>query len=488
MKPITELTFRSGYASLPDDFHSRPTPAEFPDPYLIHVNEDAARLIGLDAGTAESEAFLQVFSGQAIVDGMDPVAMLYAGHQFGHYVQQLGDGRAMMLGEVEHEGVSWELQLKGAGPTAFSRDGDGRAVLRSTIREYLCSEAMHGLGIPTTRALAMLGSDMEVYRERIESAAILVRMAPSHVRFGNFEVFYHRRQFKQLKTLADYVIAHDFPHLKDQPDAILRMFEEVLERSAKLVAQWQSVGFEHGVMNTDNMSILGLTLDYGPFGFMEAFDPDWVCNHSDHQGRYAYSNQPRVMHWNLACFAQTLLPLVDEQGGKEALQAIFDTFETRYFTHYDALMAAKLGLETVDDESRELVNGLLLMMAEVQADFTNTFRELGVEDVSQSRWLQETFADAAKFGGWMLHYTAKLEEEPASAKDRAARMNRVNPAYVLRNYLAQQAIEKAEKKDFSEIDRLMAALRDPFEKKQGFEDLSAPAPDWAKNLAVSCSS
>ncbi|MGV6859882.1 MAG: protein adenylyltransferase SelO [bacterium] len=488
MKPVSEINFRSGYSSLPGEFYSRPSPEEFPDPYLIHANPAGAELIGLDMATAGSGEFLSVFSGQSLVAGMDPIAMLYAGHQFGRYVPQLGDGRVMTLGEIEHQGQHWEVQLKGAGPTDFSRDGDGRAVLRSTIREYLCSEAMHGLGIPTTRVLAMLGSDMEVYRERIETAAILVRLAPSHVRFGSFEVFYHRRQYKQLKILADYVIRHDFPHLLGAPDAHLKLFTEVLDRSAKLVAQWQSVGFEHGVMNTDNMSVLGLTLDYGPYGFMEGFDPDWVCNHSDYHGRYAYAAQPKMMHWNLACFAETLLPLLDEQGGKEALQAAFNEFEPRYNAHYDELMAAKLGLRKVDDDSRELVADLLSLMAEAEADFTNTFRALSVENPATSAWLGEAFERCATFPAWLQRYQGKLLEEGEDARAQVDKMTHTNPAYILRNYLAQQAIEKAEKGDYSEINDLMRVLAEPYQEKPEFERFSQPAPDWATSLAISCSS
>lgn len=281
---ISQLNFEQPYVGLPESFWSRPAVAPFPDPYLVDSSLASAELLGLNSKDQPDAEFLNVMTGQAAFPGMDPVATVYAGHQFGQFVSQLGDGRAQLLGRTNYQGQHWELQLKGTGPTRYSRDGDGRAVLRSTIREYLCSEAMVGLGIPTTRALAIIGSDIEVYRERIESAAILVRMAPSHLRFGHFEFFTHQGRFDDLKLLADFCIEHEFPQYKNDADSYLKMFEDVLERTASLAAQWQSVGFQHGVMNSDNMSILGLTIDYGPFGFMEGFDPNSICNHSDHHG------------------------------------------------------------------------------------------------------------------------------------------------------------------------------------------------------------
>ncbi len=301
MKTLDQLRFDNTYARLPGAFHARVQPTPLQDVHLVSVSERAAALLELDPHSIRVNGAVACLSGSAEWPGTEPVAMCYAGHQFGHYVPQLGDGRAMILGEVVNDaGERWELQLKGAGLTPFSRDGDGRAVLRSTIREYLCSEAMHGLGIPTTRALCMFNSAEEVYRERIESGALLVRMAPSHVRFGSFEVFFYRQQYAALKDLADYVIDHDYPQLREQPQPYLALLTEVVERTARLMAQWQLVGFAHGVMNTDNMSILGLTLDYGPFGFLDAYDPGFICNHSDYRGRYAFDQQPSIGLWN-AC-------------------------------------------------------------------------------------------------------------------------------------------------------------------------------------------
>jgi uncharacterized protein YdiU (UPF0061 family) len=296
MHSLDSLPLTNSFATLPDAFHSRikPTPLRQPA-RLIHFNQAAAQLLDLDSSVANDPAFTNIFSGNQALPGADPVAMRYAGHQFGHYVHQLGDGRAIILAETTNSnGDKWEIQLKGAGQTPYSRDGDGRSVLRSTVREYLCSEAMHGLGISTTRALCITGTDDEIYREKIETAAVLTRLAPSHVRFGSFEIFFYNDLHDELKQLADYVIQHHYPELLEENNSYLALLQAVIDRTAKLLAQWQAVGFTHGVMNSDNMSILGLTIDYGPFGFMEAWQPGFICNHSDHQGRYAFDKQPEV--------------------------------------------------------------------------------------------------------------------------------------------------------------------------------------------------
>ncbi|NNG14770.1 MAG: YdiU family protein, partial [Gammaproteobacteria bacterium] len=319
---LHSLPLSNSFAELGETFFSPVLPTPFEQPArLIHFNADAAELLDLDHKVQHEQDFANIFTGKQRLNGDAPLAMLYAGHQFGHYVPQLGDGRAVMLGETTNQrGEKWELQLKGSGQTPYSRAGDGRAVLRSTIREYLCSEAMHGLGIPTTRALCITGSDDEVYREQIETGAMLTRLAPSHVRFGSFEVFYYRDQHEPIRTLADYVIEHHYPELTERDDKYLALLKTVISRTARLLAQWQAVGFAHGVMNTDNMSILGLTLDYGPYGFVEAYDPDYVCNHSDHEGRYAFKNQPQIGLFNVSCLAQALLPLIDVDDAKAALE------------------------------------------------------------------------------------------------------------------------------------------------------------------------
>ncbi|MCG6934159.1 MAG: YdiU family protein [Gallionella sp.] len=489
MNRLEQLNFDNTFASLPDSFHSRLSPTPLPDPYLVSFNTNAAQLIDLDSAEAARPDFAEHFTGNRLLPGAEPLSMLYAGHQFGHFVPQLGDGRAILLGEVRNRsGELWDVQLKGAGVTPYSRDGDGRAVLRSSIREYLCSEAMHGLGIPTSRALCITGSDEEVYRERIETAAVLTRLAPSHVRFGSFEVFFSRGQHDQIATLADYVIARHFPHLAGDNDKYQLFLNEVTQRTAKLMAQWQAVGFSHGVMNTDNMSILGLTFDYGPFGFMEGYDPGYICNHSDPRGRYAYDQQPQIGLWNLACLAQALSPLIEKQQAHEVL----DGYAPAYHRHYAELMGAKLGLEKILDEDIQLIGSLLQIMHDSRTDYTNLFRGLGNFDSAPdaaNETLRDQFIDRAAFDAWSSAYRVRLKQESCNDRERKARMDAVNPKYILRNYLAQNAIERAEKqRDFSEIDRLLALLARPFDEQTEMESYAAAPPDWARQIEVSCSS
>ncbi|MDH5428247.1 MAG: YdiU family protein, partial [Nitrospirota bacterium] len=341
MNTLENLRFHNTYAKLPDVFWERVKPTPFPNPFVVSVNPAAAELLNLDPGEFSRPDFAEFFCGSKLLPGSDPIAMLYSGHQFGHYVPQLGDGRAIMLGEVKNtNGEPWELQLKGAGLTRFSRDGDGRAVLRSTIREYLCGEAMHALGIPTTRSLCIVAGEEIVWREKPEPGAMLLRMAPSHVRFGSFEVFHYRRQYEYLKLLADYVIDQHYPHVREAENPYARLLHEVAMRTGHLVAQWQAVGWAHGVLNTDNMSILGLTMDYGPYGFMERYDPTFICNHSDHQGRYSFQHQPDIGYWNIRALGQTLSQLIDEDALKMAPQL----YEQAMLEKYAELMRGKLGL------------------------------------------------------------------------------------------------------------------------------------------------
>jgi serine/tyrosine/threonine adenylyltransferase len=489
LRKLEELSFDNSYRRLPEAFYAKQSPIPFSDPpYLVSFNPAAAELIDLDPDEAKRPEFAGVFAGSLLVPGMEPLAMLYSGHQFGVYVPQLGDGRAILLGEVRNErGERWDLQLKGAGLTPFSRDGDGRAVLRSTIREYLCSEAMHGLGIPTTRALCIVGSDHKVYREQVETGAIVLRMAPSHVRFGTFEIFYYRKQHEQLTMLADYVISNHYPHLVELTDKYAHFFDEVVERTAKLIAQWHAVGWAHGVMNTDNMSILGITLDYGPFGFIDDYDPGFICNHSDHNGRYAFDQQPFIGLWNLSCLAQALLPIVS----KEELKAALDRYTAIHQAQYLELMRRKLGLDGAQADDESLVNDLLALMAESHVDYTNLFRALGEfrsTHGEQNQGLRDYFVNRDVFDNWTARYRARLCEQGETDEERRDRMNKVNPKYVLRNYLAQTAIEKAQQKDYSEIDRLLTLLQNPYSDQPGMDAYAAPPPNWGKHLAVSCSS
>lgn len=485
MLKLTQLNFVNRYTDLPPLFYSHVPPTPLPAPYLVSFNADAARLIGLAVSEAHRADFAEHFSGNRLPPRAQPLAMLYAGHQFGQYVSQLGDGRAIMLGELRSQfGELWEIQLKGAGVTPYSRRGDGRAVLRSSIREYLCSEAMFNLGIPSSRALCIVGSDAAVYRETVETAAVLTRLAPSHIRFGSFEVFFYRGEYQHVATLADFVIAHHYPEFADAADKYRLFLQAVTHRTAQLMAHWQAVGFCHGVMNTDNMSILGLTLDYGPFGFMENYHPAYICNHSDTQGRYAYDQQPQIGLWNLSALAHALSKLVDAAARDEILEG----YAAVYYQHYVNLMGAKLGLTQPSLEDFPLINAWLDLLQHSQLDYTNTCRNLGNFDTSNHQDLREKFTDPAAFDTWAAQYRARLQRENCAESERITRMKAVNPKYILRNYLAQQAIEQAEQGDFSEIDKLLAILRKPFDEQPEMQRYAAPAPPSARHIAVSCSS
>lgn len=489
MKKLEELSFDNTYAQLPDVFWERVKPTPFPNPYVVSVNPSAADLLNLDHQEFNRSDFAEYFCGAKLLPGSEPIAMLYSGHQFGHYVPQLGDGRAIMLGEVRNEqGESWELQLKGAGLTRFSRDGDGRAVLRSTIREYLCGEAMHGLGIPTTRSLSIVAGEEIVWREMPEPGAMLLRMAPSHVRFGSFEVFFYRRQYEYLKQLADYVIDHHYSHVRETENPYARLLHEVAMRTGHLVAQWQAVGWAHGVLNTDNMSILGLTMDYGPYGFMERYDPTFICNHSDHQGRYSFQHQPDIGYWNIRALGQALSQLVDEDALKIAPQL----YEQAMLEKYAELMRGKLGLEEIHAGDDKLVNDLLNLMDSSRTDYTTFFRALGnfqLEERPNNSALRDFFLHREAFDDWTARYRERLLAEKSQDAKRKVRMDLMNPKYVLRNHLAERAIQQATReKDYSEIDRLLELLSHPFTEQPEMEAYALPAPDDSPPIIVSCSS
>jgi uncharacterized protein YdiU (UPF0061 family) len=472
---------------LPPAFYTRLMPTPLPSPYLVSVSAPAAELIGLTPD--DVAASLDILIGNAVPERGQPLAAVYSGHQFGVWAGQLGDGRAMLFGDVATATGPMELQWKGAGLTPYSRMGDGRAVLRSSIREFLCSEAMHALGIPTSRALAVAGSDQGVMRETVETSAVVVRMAPSFVRFGSFEHWYYGKKNDELKILADYVIDRYYPSVRSADNPYAALLEEVTRRTAHMIAHWQAVGFMHGVMNTDNMSILGLTLDYGPYGFMEAFDANHICNHTDQQGRYSYANQPQVGHWNCYALAQALLPLI---GEVEETQAALDVYQPEFAAKVDELLHAKLGLSVLDahfDEDRALLDHLFGILQGV--DFTLFFRRLsGVRaaDSSGDEALRDLFIERAAFDAWAERYRARLRAEASDDTARALAMNQTNPKYVLRNYLAQVAIEKAQNKDFSEVERLLAVLQRPYDEQPEHEQYAALPPDWASHLEVSCSS
>lgn len=492
----------SSFARLGCAFHTRLPAAPLPAPYLVGFSVDAAELVGLDPAIAREPDFDAFFCGNTTPEWPRealPYASVYSGHQFGVWAGQLGDGRALSLGELEHAGQRYELQLKGSGRTPYSRMGDGRAVLRSSIREFLCSEAMHHLGIPTTRALCVIGSDQPVRREEIETAAVVTRVAPSFVRFGHFEHFFANDRTDELRALADHVIERFYAHCREADDPYLALLDEVVGRTAELVAQWQAVGFCHGVMNTDNMSILGVTIDYGPFGFLDAFDANHICNHSDTQGRYAYRMQPQIAYWNCFCLAQALLPLIGSRydeatRGERAIadaQGVLEHFKTRFGPALERRLRDKLGLTHAEPGDDALVDRLLELMHQSRADFTLTFRRLALlskHDASGDTAMRDMFIDRDAFDGWAAQYRARLANEALDDAARREAMNRVNPKFVLRNHLAETAILRAKEKDFSEVERLAAVLRRPFDEQPEYEQYAALPPEWASSLEVSCSS
>lgn len=458
-------------------------PRPLPEPHWVARSARLAREMGLERWLDGGEA-LQVMAGNRVPEGWRPFASVYSGHQFGVWAGQLGDGRALLLGEVDTPDGALEVQLKGSGLTPYSRMGDGRAVLRSSIREFLCSEAMHALGIPTTRALAVVASPQPVRRETIESAAVVTRVAPSFLRFGHFEHFAHTAQDPAaLRRLFDAAVARYFPTLEPRTPAAL--LEEVARRTARLIAQWQLVGFCHGVMNTDNMSLLGLTIDYGPFGFLDAFDPNHVCNHSDDQGRYAYARQPGVGFWNLHALAQALLPLVDgpPEAASEPLLAALEPYKAEFAQAMVAGMRAKLGLTAARDDDPALADDLLRLMAEDRTDYTIAWRRLANIDSARDVFLQRD-----KFDAWAGRYRARLAWESSIDAERATRMNRINPKFVLRNHLAQTAIEAAQQGRLGETERLLKVLEHPFDEQPEHEADAGYPPEWASQLEVSCSS
>lgn len=481
--------WRNSFAALGPAYSTSLTPTPLASPYWVATSRSVAKELGLPSGWQDAPIALQALTGNTLLPDSQPLASVYSGHQFGQWAGQLGDGRAILLGEVEvPDGTTRELQLKGAGLTPYSRMGDGRAVLRSSIREFLCSEAMHALGIPTTRALTVTGSDAPVRREEVETAAVVTRVAPSFVRFGHFEHFSYNGQTDLLKTLADYVIDRHYPACRAGErfagNAYAALLEAVSERTARLLAQWQAVGFCHGVMNTDNMSILGLTIDYGPFQFLDAFDPAHICNHSDTQGRYAFNRQPNIAYWNLFCLGQALLPLIGEQ--EQALAAL-ESYKTVFPQALLQRMSAKLGWTTALQGDRDLIDSLLKLLAAERADYTIFWRGLSNcvlrGDIEP---LRDTMRDRAAFDGWWQAFQARPAD--GSAKDVGERMLAANPKFVLRNHLGEQAIRKAKLKDFSEVRVLLQLLESPFDEHPGYEAHAALPPDWAAGIEISCSS
>jgi serine/tyrosine/threonine adenylyltransferase len=503
---------------------SRVTPTPVRQPRTLAVARDVTQLLELPEDFVASQRFAEVFAGNQLLPGMDSASACYGGHQFGNWAGQLGDGRAITLGELRtRAGEHWELQLKGAGPTPYSRRADGRAVMRSSVREFLCSEAMHHLGIPTTRALSLVATGEHVLRDilydghpREEPGAVVCRVAPSFLRFGNFELFASRDDVKLLRALADFTILTYFPELGAPcKDVYVAWLAEVARRTAETVAKWMSVGFVHGVMNTDNMSILGLTIDYGPYGFLDDFAPDWTPNITDAQGRrYRYASQPRVALWNLVCLANALYPLVEDVA---ALEGALETYSVALEAARARHVAAKLGLVELNDAEltpqggpripdATLVDDLTEQLSAVETDMTLFYRHLA--DVSSSAQsdaellapLEIAFYDAqgvsaeqrARWAVWLRRYLARVKEDGTTDAERKQRMNRVNPKFVLRNYVAQLAIDRAEQNDGSVVQELLDVLRRPFDEQPGQERYAEKRPEWARDRPgcsmLSCSS
>jgi serine/tyrosine/threonine adenylyltransferase len=482
------MPWHNSFAALGPSFYTELSAQPLPDPYLVGVNAALAGELGLDMSALTSSDGVAAFTGNVQLAGARPVATVYSGHQFGVWAGQLGDGRALLLGELQTRAGPRELQLKGSGRTPYSRMGDGRAVLRSSIREFLASEAMNGLGIPTTRALCVTGSDAPVRREEIETAAVVTRVAPSFMRFGHFEHFSARGQHDELARLADYAIDKFYPACRTSGkfagNAYAAFLEQVSERTAAMVAQWQAVGFCHGVMNTDNMSILGLTIDYGPFQFLDAFDPGHICNHSDEQGRYAYNKQPNVAYWNLFCLGQALLPLIGEQ---ELALAALESYKTVFPRELEARMLAKLGLAESRPGDRELIEDVLKLLAKDKVDYTVFWRRLSAHaGGAPADTVRDLFLDRAAADGWLLQYSERIELQ--GRIDAAALMRKTNPKYILRNHLCEVAIRQAKLKDFSEVETLLALVQAPFDEHPGHEDKAGFPPDWASLIEISCSS
>jgi len=485
------------------------SPAQVSAPQIVSSSRETASILGLTTQDIESKQFLDVFSGNALLDGMQPYAMCYGGHQFGNWAGQLGDGRAINLGEVvnQHEQY-WALQLKGSGATPYSRTADGLAVLRSSIREYLCSEAMHHLGVPTTRALSLITTGEQVMRDMLydgnaayEPGAVVCRVSPSFIRFGNFQIFASRNDTDTLQTLTDFTIRHHFPHLLKEyklgsPEIVAAFFDEVCQLTVKMVVDWMRVGFVHGVMNTDNMSILGLTIDYGPYGWLDDYNPDWTPNTTDAQhARYRFGQQADIALWNCYQLANSLYPLIK---GSDSLEASLKEFRVSYQTKWRAMMAAKLGLLAYQEGDDQLFSQLESLLAMVETDMTIFYRCLASAKPSlaslQNAFYQDDlpsdYVDAMQ--AWLVNYSIRVAKDARPTNVRCNAMNKTNPKFVFRNYLAQQAIDKAELGDFSMVNELLDLFRSPYEEQAGREQFAAKRPDWAKTKVgcsmLSCSS
>jgi len=478
---IAAFDFDNSYARDLEGFYVPWKGAEVPEPKMIRFNRELATQLGLDADGLDSEAGAAIFSGHTAPEGATPLAMAYAGHQFGGFSPQLGDGRALLLGEViATDGGRRDIHLKGSGRTPFSRGGDGKAVLGPVLREYIIGEAMHALGVPTTRALAAVATGEQIMRQDgQEPGAVLARVASSHLRVGTFQFFAARGETDRLRQLADYAIARHYPDLAGQPDRYLGLLKAVRDRQAALIAKWMLLGFVHGVMNTDNMTISGETIDYGPCAFIDGYDPATVFSSIDRNGRYAYGNQPKIAQWNLARLAETLLDLINPDDSEDAVRQageVINGFPLVYEREWLTGVRAKLGLTREEPEDMELATGFLAVLETQNADFTRVFRSLSLALSGDDSATRALLANPAGFDVWLPLWQARLVREEGSAADRAARMDRVNPVYIPRNHMVEAALASATKGDLKPFERLVEVLADPFTARNGLEVFALGAP------------
>lgn len=487
------LPFDNSYARLPERFYARLAPTPVTAPKLVKLNEALCRQLGLDPADLASPEGVAMLAGNRVAAGSEPIALAYAGHQFGNFVPQLGDGRAILLGEiVDRDGRRRDIQLKGSGRTPFSRGGDGRAAVGPVLREYIVSEAMAALGIPTTRSLAAVTTGEPIWRDGELPGAVLTRVASSHIRVGTFQFFAARGDAEALRLLADHVIARHYPEAKGSPEPYRALFERVVERQARLVAQWLLVGFIHGVMNTDNCTISGETIDYGPCAFMDAYDPETVFSSIDSQGRYAYAHQPSIAHWNLARFGETLIPLLAEDGDKALAIAneVLPAFRGHYVGALIGGLRRKLGLFTEEEGDGALAQDLLNAMTAGRADFTLTFRRLGdaAADRSAEARVRALFQEKPEgFDAWAVRWRERLAREPQDAAGRRAAMHTANPIYIPRNHRVELALAAAaEREDYAPFEELVAVLAKPFEERPGLEAYAEPPPEDQRVYRTFC--
>jgi uncharacterized protein YdiU (UPF0061 family) len=480
------MTLEHTYAAYLSELVTKVKPQVLKNARVVKINQSLLAQLGLPEDWQCKQTMLeQLFSDNSALTE-HAVAQKYGGHQFGHWNPDLGDGRGLLLSEVvspDHQ--RWDLHLKGAGQTPYSRFADGRAVLRSTIREYLASEALFHLGIPTSRALCLIASDELVYREKSETAAMLIRVCQSHLRFGHFEYFYHSGQLKKLQSLFDYSFKYHFQACANMENPYGAMLTKIVKDTAVMIAKWQAYGFNHGVMNTDNMSIHGITFDFGPYAFLDDFKPNFICNHSDPQGRYSFDSQPGIGLWNLNALAQAFTPYLS----RAEITLILQEYESSLLTEYGQIMRAKCGLEINHADNSALINEWLDMLATEHLDYTLLFRQLcDFDPASHDTTLRDQFIDRARFEQWALLLEQTIAQQQWSKTERRLSMLAHNPKVILRNYLAQQAIDNAEQGDFSLFEELLAALSQPFDECPEHDRFSAPPPDWGKKLEISCSS